>query len=523
MFDRKIFPYINVKYNLRQDEIILSQTMLNDGYFDNLEPITENKYAHFNTYDTTEPLLSEIYESIFDASVEQHVECTREIIQITRNYREYFLLAPSNIKLLKFKANAPVCTFEIILFILKKEAIRTNNKKLEVVTINKIKIVLVEFYTKCIDESTNEDIKDKFAKILKYYGMDSISNEYKIKCSSGDDEEFLEAMPFLENYHLTRLDIWIIANYYQLPIILLYYPNKTLIETNYSYSMLTTFYNEPQSEKKSAKLSVALDTSSDEESDSKNLQSYYFIIVPAINQNVAPSYSLVRKGMDEYCLPLSDLKTKIQESVIQEQSKEYSSFEDQFSERRDLFAEEELGMSAEISIGYVAHILKFIRSFKPPSTKRMKSDETSSMGTGASFDSQPLFDIDAEEEEENLEQSDIAQPKTGRVRAKSTISLVTGSRPPSQGAKLTIKEKQALKKAQQSTTAAAKQSLPNILESEELVIPPVSASTAVKPSLSLKQKQALRNAQSTQAVAAAALSTNPPSLQFEQQEEQEEP
>jgi hypothetical protein len=153
----------------------------------------------------------------------------------------------------------------------------------------------------------------------------------------------------------------------------------------------------------------------------------------------------------------------------------------------------------------------------------MKSDETSSMGTGASFDSQPLFDIDAEEEEENLEQSDIAQPKTGRVRAKSTISLVTGSRPPSQGAKLTIKEKQALKKAQQSTTAAAKQSLPNILESEELVIPPVSASTAVKPSLSLKQKQALKKAQQAQAVAAAALSTNPPSLQFEQQEEQEEP
>jgi hypothetical protein len=516
MFDRKIFPYINVRYNLRQDEIILSQTMLNDGYFDNLEPITENKYAHFNTYDTTEPLLSEIYESIFDASVEEHVKCDPQDVQLTRNYREYFSLAPSNIKLLKFNANAPVCTFEIILFILKKEAIRTNNKKLEIVTLNKIKVVLVEFYTKCIDESTNEDIKDKFAKILKYYGMDSISNEYKIKCNSGDDEEFLESMPFLENYYLTRLDIWIIANYYELPIILLYYPNKTLIETNYNYSMLTTFYHESRSRKESAAFNLGLGDLSDEESESKNLQSYYFIIVPAINQNIAPSYSLVRKGIDEYCLPLSDLRTKIQESVIQEQSKEYSSFEDQFSERRDVFAQEGVGMGAEISIGYVAHILKFIRSFKPPSTKRMKSDETSSMGTGASFDSQPLFDIDAEEEEENLEQSDIAQPKTGRVRAKSSIELGTGLS--SQGVKLTIKQKQALKKAQQSAAAAAQQSLPEILESEELVIPPVPTSTAVKP-LTIKEKQALRKAQSTQAVAAAALSTNPPSLQFEQQEE----
>ena len=117
MFDRKVFPYINVRYNLRQDEIILSQTMLADGYFDNLEPTTENKYAHFNTYDTAEPLLTEIYENIYDASVEEHVECTREVIQLTRNYREYFSLPPSNVKLLKFNANAPVCTFEIILFI----------------------------------------------------------------------------------------------------------------------------------------------------------------------------------------------------------------------------------------------------------------------------------------------------------------------------------------------------------------------------------------------------------------------
>ena len=538
MFDRKIFPYINVKYNLRQDEIILSQSMLIDKYFDNLEPMTENKYAHFNTYDTTEPLLSEIYESIFDASVEEHVKCDPQDVQLTRNYREYFSLSPSNIKLLKFTANAPVCTFEIILFILKKEAIRTNNKKLEIVTLNKIKVVLVEFYTKCINESTNEDIKDKFAKILKYYGMDSISNEYKIKCNSGDDEEFLETMPFLENYHLTRLDIWIIANYYELPIILLYYLNKSLIETNYHFPMLTTFYDESRSRKKSETFKLG-DVSDEElDSESKNLQSYYFIIVPAINSNVAPSYSLVRKGIDEYCLPLSNLRTKIQESVIQEQSKEYSSFEDQFSERRDVFAEEGVGMGmgmgmgmrVEPSIGYVAHILKFIRSFKPPSSKRMKSDETSSMGTGASFDSQPLFDIDAEEEEEEerLEESNIGlQSKPAKERAKSTIKLGTGTGTgfSSEGAKLTIKQKQALKKAQQqqaaAAAAAAKPSLPNILESEELVIPPVPTSTAVK-SLSIKEKHALRktqSTQSTQSVDSAALSTNPPSLQFEQQEE----
>jgi hypothetical protein len=514
MFDRKIFPYINVKYNLRQDEIILSQTMLLDGYFDNLEPVAENKYAHFNTYDTSDPLLTEIYENMYDASIEEHVTCTKDIIQLTRNYKEYFSLAPSNVKLLKFNANAPICTFEIILFILKNEAIRTSNKKLDLVTINKIKVVLVEFYSKCIEESSEDDIKDKFAKIIKYYGMDSISNEYRIKCASGDDEEFLETMPFLENYHLTRLDIWIIANYYELPIILLYYPNKSLIETNYNYSILTTFYNELGPRKESARLQLGTSDESDEVPESKNVQSYYFIVVPAINQNVAPSYSLVRKGINEYCLPLSDLKVKTQESIIQEQSKEYSSFDDPFREDREQVADE--------STGYVSHILKFIRKFKPPSTKRMKSDETSSMGTGASLDSQVLLDMEPEDEE-ILQESETGKSKPAKQRAKSTISLRTGlqlegtEKLSSQGKILTIKEKQALKKAQQQQASAAaaaeaKSSLPGILESEELVIPSVSVPATAK-SLTIKQKQELkRSAQAAAATSLASLSSNPPNI-----------
>jgi hypothetical protein len=298
--------------------------------------------------------------------------------------------------------------------------------------------------------------------------------------------------------------------------------------------MLTTFYDESRSRKKSGTNKLGEESDEELESESKNLQSYYFIIVPAINQNVAPSYSLVRKGTDEYCLPLSDLKIKTQENVIQEQSKEYNSVEDPFREDRAQFTDE--GIPIQPSIGYDSHIIKFIRKFKPPSTRRMKSDETSSMGTGASHESQSLFDVDPEEEEgERLEQGDIGlQSKPVRARAKSSIKLGTGigveleegkEKPPSQGKQLTIKEKQALKKAQQqqaaaTAAAAAKSSLPDILESEELVIPPTSASTRVKQ-LTIKQKQELMKAAASVASAAAALSTNPPSLQSQQEQEQE--
>ena len=90
MFDRKIFPFMNVGYNLRQDEIILSQTMLINGYFNNLKPMIENKYANFNTYDTADPILTELYESIYDSHQEERQVCATEIKPLTTEYKKYF-------------------------------------------------------------------------------------------------------------------------------------------------------------------------------------------------------------------------------------------------------------------------------------------------------------------------------------------------------------------------------------------------------------------------------------------------
>ena len=127
MFDRTIFPLINVKYNLREDEIILSHTMLSEDYLDNLEPVPENEYANFNTYDTAEPLLSELYESMHDAPSSQHVKCTTEKIFLTQEYRKYFSSKQTQqLEMLKFNSNSPRCSFEVILFILRLEAKRRN-------------------------------------------------------------------------------------------------------------------------------------------------------------------------------------------------------------------------------------------------------------------------------------------------------------------------------------------------------------------------------------------------------------
>ena len=156
MFEQKLFPPINVNYNLRNDEIILSQSMLMEGYFDNLQPQIENKYVKFNTHDTAEPLLTELYENIYDASVDEQVNCTTDIGTLSSEFKKYFT-DQKEYHLLKFNPNAPVCSFEVILFILKSEGVRTGNKRLESVTVNILKLIILHFYNMCIQTSQDSD------------------------------------------------------------------------------------------------------------------------------------------------------------------------------------------------------------------------------------------------------------------------------------------------------------------------------------------------------------------------------
>jgi hypothetical protein len=252
--------------------------------------------------------------------------------------------------MLKFAPSAPVCTFEILLFILKTEAIRTGNKKLENITINRLKLIVLQFYIECIENSNNEvTMKNNIADIFKYYGMSDIGEEYKEKIKTGEDEDFIETIPFLESYWLTRLDIWIVANYYKLPIILLYYPNMTLVETQQSFSTLSTyFYDTPEVVKlQEADAERQRDPSSESEKEEeaeeeaglsgmgapavskKYMQEYYFIVVPRIkNEGVeTPTYSIISKD-NKYLLPLSAIRPQIQDKIIEEMSKHYVSSSD---------------------------------------------------------------------------------------------------------------------------------------------------------------------------------------------------
>ena len=434
MFEQKLFPPINVNYNLRNDEIILSQSMLMDGYFENLHPQIENKYVKFNTYDTAEPLLTELYENIYDASIDEQVNCSTDIGNLSSEFKKYF----TNFKeyqILKFNPNAPVCSFEVILFILKNEGVRTGNKKLEAVTVNILKLIILHFYNMCIQTSQNTDeIKEKIVSVLKYYGMTTISEEYDKKIKTGNDDDFIEAIPFLENYYLTRLDIWIIANYYKVPVIILYYPKKTLLETKYTHATLTTYYHtnlpvlkqlqEVHDEDEEEEYGEGAAAGEARSQPPEDAQKYYFIIAPSIRQNTTPIYSLVRKGDNNYFLSLSDLKPSYQTKIIEEMSQTYSTTRDDaaFNDDAGIVLDEGEAPVDSVSssrTGFKKSIMNFVTNFLPPTLLQKRKNEDASSITGSSVigDSQPLDSIF--EEEEELES-----------KGRPTLSArVTGSKP----------------------------------------------------------------------------------------------
>jgi hypothetical protein len=65
-----------LKYNLKKDEMIILQTLLNPEFFENLVPTEINQYAEYNTYDSTEPIISQPYTN--EVSLNEIIASTKE-------------------------------------------------------------------------------------------------------------------------------------------------------------------------------------------------------------------------------------------------------------------------------------------------------------------------------------------------------------------------------------------------------------------------------------------------------------
>jgi len=277
IFEPKAFlSFSNVKYNLRDDEIILLQSLLTQDYFDDLYPSSKNPYLKYNTHDTANPIMSQAYDNEINRLVKRTDE-TRNIDEIKCSVNskpeiggKLRAIFPKDTNEIVFGNDPPLCTFDVIATI-----INDNNKQINV-TKQQLKEELVIEYEK-YDEYLFEIIN-----ILKKQGK-HFSEQIKV------GQIALQDMIMSESYYATNLDIWVLSKKYNIPLIFL--SGTKLIENN-KY------------------LFVANVVDSDK---------YYFIKSPGINPAKLPKYRLFLLNGNAK-IPITSLSGKTQDMIRSQES-----------------------------------------------------------------------------------------------------------------------------------------------------------------------------------------------------------
>jgi len=265
--------FSDLKYNLREDEIILLQSLLTQDYFDNLVPASLNtSYIKYNTYDTAQPLDTQIYSDKVDmdnGNKGKDTDCPvgkAKPVSASSQWKSIF--PPGSVEL-SFLTDPRICTFSLILTLVKQNV--PDSK----VTNSELKEILIDEYNKLIGEN-----KNVLLTILNTEGKKNMSGQVRAGQTS------MENIIMGDDYYMTNLDLWILAVRFNLPVVL--FSSTKLRENN-------------------LKVLVAHSDGSGE---------YYFIKSPGkgIQSGHVPKYKLiVADGLSK--IPLSDINLSTQEEI----------------------------------------------------------------------------------------------------------------------------------------------------------------------------------------------------------------
>lgn len=282
IFQPKSFlAFGQLKYNLRDDEIILLQSLLTQEYFEDLIPANINKYIKYNNYDEAQPIKTQAYsnEEVFRKESKTTSEGEADIIckQTTKPTitGDWIKLLPKKSTEIIFSDEHPICTFDVILTLIKKDD--PENQTKQAITKTHLKEILADEYMKL-----QEDYNFEILQILNSQGKTNLSKQV------GNGQITLANAIMNNEYYATNLDIWILAHKYNIPLI--FFSATKLVENG-------------------KKILVAHSVSEGDE-----INSYYFIKSPGVRTDNIPSYKLINtpNGLK---IPLDKLNSKLQEEI----------------------------------------------------------------------------------------------------------------------------------------------------------------------------------------------------------------
>ena len=204
-------------YQVKDNEFILVQSALTPEYFSELDTGTENDsyYAKQTNYELANPSISITYPNEKISIAEQYQdtnivdECLVRVSNIIGNrFQVWERIFADNARELVFRDNAN-CTFKPIIRIVQ-------SKLGETWTVQDTKNRLATAYSSLFE--TDQSYMFKIAKIMREQGKSTMFARF-VNAKSDLTPDAFQDIVMNEEYYLTDMDIWVLANAYNLPIV----------------------------------------------------------------------------------------------------------------------------------------------------------------------------------------------------------------------------------------------------------------------------------------------------------------
>lgn len=272
MFQPNVYmPFGNIGYNLREDEILMIQSLLTAEYFDSLEEKSVNKFITNNAFDEVNPIKTQYYDSTI-SKAELYItpeQCQKPPSKIkATNISSLF---PSQFKEVSY-SKTNYCTFSFIIEVIFKKT----GKKYE---INEIRGELYKEYQKYLVQ-----FKDRIVDILIEEGKKTLGDQVKANTMS------FASFIYEDNYYLTTTDLWLLINRFEIPAIFM--SNVNLLQT--------------QNQNTNEDIFVGYGELTDD---------FVFIIVPALRKGEVPEYKVIEDDKNDIFFPLQELNETGQEKT----------------------------------------------------------------------------------------------------------------------------------------------------------------------------------------------------------------
>ncbi len=265
----------NIGYNLRDDEIIMLQSLLTQDYFESLVPAILNKYVKYNSHDEAEPIVTQSYDNLAETIKSSETEKCNKTSNTKISSSKWQDCFPTNFGELSYSKTTS-CTFEVIIDIIEKI-------KGEKITVNNITKILFEEYKKYLS-----DFGEKIVDILILEGKKYLGNKVKNNALSFSD------LIFNNNYFLTPLDLWFIVNKFKIPTIFI--SSRNLLQTNYEKNLFIAYA----------------------ESSDIYENKFCFILIPGLASENIPGYKIIQNNKKEIFISLNDISSECKINIEKE-------------------------------------------------------------------------------------------------------------------------------------------------------------------------------------------------------------